>query len=238
MPREKACQFVSLFLCVSVCDLQHSIGFEVVWRDTVLPLGWLMCTRNTNLTRVFLRPMSVSPLRSSMSELRSFRIPAQSILGQQQRRANFNTIFQRWHYLCKTMEKWSLVFLVSGQNGLLLQGNCFKKASISAFYAITHRIMIQNTSYRIFCRKYCMDEGWNGSRFDSLILVLWLWTETLSRVAAHEDQQWNPCWCYRSCTGSSLEHDRVIINPACHQRQSWTLMTSHHSFKGSRWSKN
>lgn len=63
-------------------DLQHSMGLEAVCRDTVLPLGWLMCTRNTNLTRVFLRPMSVSPLRSSMSELRSFRIPAQSILKE------------------------------------------------------------------------------------------------------------------------------------------------------------
>lgn len=66
----------------SAYDLQHSMGLEAVCRDSVLPLGWLMCTRNTNLTRVFLRPMSVSPLRSSMSELRSFRIPAQSILKE------------------------------------------------------------------------------------------------------------------------------------------------------------
>lgn len=64
--------------------LQHSMGFEAACRETVLPLGWLMWTRNTSLTRVFLRPMSVSPLRSSMSELRSFRIPAQSILQQRQ----------------------------------------------------------------------------------------------------------------------------------------------------------
>lgn len=76
-----------------VCDLQHSMGLEVVCRDNVLPLGWLMCTRNTSLTRVFLRPMSVSPLRSSMSELRSFRIPAQSILGRRQKREMFNIIF-------------------------------------------------------------------------------------------------------------------------------------------------
>lgn len=66
----------------SAYDLQHSMGLEAVCSDTVLPLGWLMCTRNTNLTRVFLRPMSVSPLRSSMSELRSLRIPAQSILKE------------------------------------------------------------------------------------------------------------------------------------------------------------
>lgn len=69
--------------CVScIRDLQHSMGLEEACRDTVRPLGWLMCTRNTSLTRVFLRPMSVSPLRSSMSELRSFRIPAQSILRE------------------------------------------------------------------------------------------------------------------------------------------------------------
>ena len=69
-------------MCVCVCvrDSQHSMALEVACRETVRPLGWVMCTRNTILTRVFLRPMSVSPLRSSMSELRSFRIPAQSIL--------------------------------------------------------------------------------------------------------------------------------------------------------------
>lgn len=77
-------QVESLFLSCGVCDLQHSMGFEAACRETVLPLGWLMCTRNTSRTRVFLRPMSVSPLRSSMSELRSFRIPAQSILQQRQ----------------------------------------------------------------------------------------------------------------------------------------------------------
>lgn len=66
---------------VNASYLQHSMGFEATCSDTVLSLGWLMWTRNTNLTRVFFRPMSVSPLRSSMSELRSFRIPAQSILG-------------------------------------------------------------------------------------------------------------------------------------------------------------
>lgn len=160
-----ACQFVSLFLCVSVCHLQHSIGFEVVWRDTVLPLGWLMCTRNTNLTRVFLRPMSVSPLRSSMSELRSFRIPAQSILGQRQRRAKFNTIFQRWHYIYKIMEKWSLVLLVSRQNYY----NHFKNASVSAFNATTHRIITQNTSYTIFSTQSTV---WTEMGAD---LITWLW---------------------------------------------------------------
>lgn len=59
---------------------QHSMGLEAACRDTTLPLGSGMCTRNTRRTRVFLRPMSVSPLRSSMSALRSFRIPAQSML--------------------------------------------------------------------------------------------------------------------------------------------------------------
>lgn len=162
---------MSLFLCVSVCDLQHSIGFEVVCRDTVLPLGWLMCTRNTNLTRVFLRPMSVSPLRSSMSELRSFRIPAQSILGKKQRRAKFNTISQRWHYIYKIMERWSLVFLVSRQNWLRLQGNRFEKASISVFYAITHRIITQNTSFRIFSTESTVrTKGEMGAD-----LIPWLW---------------------------------------------------------------
>ena len=59
---------------------QHSMGLDDACRDTVLPVAWLMWTRNTILTRVFLRPMSVSPFLSSMSELRSFKIPAQSIL--------------------------------------------------------------------------------------------------------------------------------------------------------------
>lgn len=76
-----------------MCDLQHSMGLEEACRDTVLPLGWLMCTRNTNLTRVFLRPMSVSPLRSSMSELRSFRIPAQSILREKGKDAEYKDRF-------------------------------------------------------------------------------------------------------------------------------------------------
>lgn len=76
------------------CDLQHSMGFEAACKETVLPLGWLMCTRNTSRTRVFLRPMSVSPLRSSMSELRSFRMPAQSILQQRQNKMSHF----RWMY--------------------------------------------------------------------------------------------------------------------------------------------
>lgn len=59
---------------------QHSIGFDATCKDTVLPVAWLMWTLKTIRTRVFLRPMSVSPFRSSMSELRSFKIPAQSIL--------------------------------------------------------------------------------------------------------------------------------------------------------------
>lgn len=85
--QEKKLCHECISLCVRVWDSQHSMGLDVVCRDTVLPLGWLMCTRNTNRTRVFLRPMSVSPLRSSMSELRSFKIPAQSILGQRHERA-------------------------------------------------------------------------------------------------------------------------------------------------------
>lgn len=142
-----------------MCDLQHSMGFEEACRDTVLPLGWLMCTRNTNLTRVFLRPMSVSPLRSSMSELRSFRIPAQSILVQRQGQVKVNTIFQRLHYLYKKIKRWRLVFLV-WQLRMLLQSNCFKKTSISAFSAITQHIITQDTAY-IFYREYCMNERLN-----------------------------------------------------------------------------
>lgn len=60
--------------------LQHSMGLEATCSDSVRPLGCGMCTRKTSLTRVFFLPMSVSPFRSSMSELRSFRIPAQSML--------------------------------------------------------------------------------------------------------------------------------------------------------------
>ena len=75
------CARVRVRVRVCVCDLQHSMGLEEACRDTVLPLGWVMCTRNTILTRVFLRPMSVSPLRSSMSEFLSFRMPAQSMLS-------------------------------------------------------------------------------------------------------------------------------------------------------------
>lgn len=60
---------------------QHSMGLDATCSDTVLPVGWLMWILKTILTRVFLRPMSVSPFLSSMSELRSFKIPAQSILS-------------------------------------------------------------------------------------------------------------------------------------------------------------
>lgn len=65
------------------------MGLDATCKDTILPLGWLMWTRNTILTRVFFRPMSVSPFRSSMSELRSLRIPAQSILWH---RKNVNVL--------------------------------------------------------------------------------------------------------------------------------------------------
>lgn len=59
---------------------QHSMGTDAVCTETTFPLPWGTCTRNTSRTRVFLRPISVSPFRSSMSEFRSFRIPAQSML--------------------------------------------------------------------------------------------------------------------------------------------------------------
>lgn len=59
---------------------QHSMGFEATCSDSVRPSGCGMWTRKTSRTRVFFRPMSVSPLRSSMSEFRSLRTPAQSIL--------------------------------------------------------------------------------------------------------------------------------------------------------------
>lgn len=64
-------------------SLQHSMGSEATWRDTSWPPGWGMWTRNTSRTRVFFRPMSVSPFLSSMSAFLSFRIPTQSILGNQ-----------------------------------------------------------------------------------------------------------------------------------------------------------
>lgn len=59
------------------------MGSEATWRDTSWPPGWGMWTRNTSRTRVFFRPMSVSPFLSSMSAFLSFRIPTQSILGNQ-----------------------------------------------------------------------------------------------------------------------------------------------------------
>ena len=63
-------------------NLQHSMGFDAVCREMILPLDSGMCTRKTSLTRVFFLPMSVSPLRSSMSAFRSFRMPAQSMLPE------------------------------------------------------------------------------------------------------------------------------------------------------------
>lgn len=65
---------------------QHSMGTDAVCTEMTFPLPWGTCTRNTSRTRVFLRPMSVSPFRSSMSEFRSFRIPAQSMLKAKNRR--------------------------------------------------------------------------------------------------------------------------------------------------------
>ncbi|TNN66745.1 hypothetical protein EYF80_022987 [Liparis tanakae] len=61
----------------------HSTGIEAACSDSTFPLGCGMWTLNTTRTRVFLRPMSVSPFRSSMSEFRSLRMPAQSILREQ-----------------------------------------------------------------------------------------------------------------------------------------------------------
>lgn len=60
--------------------LQHSIGWEATWRDMRWPPGWGMWTRKTKRTRVFFRPISVSPFLSSMSAFLSFKIPTQSIL--------------------------------------------------------------------------------------------------------------------------------------------------------------
>lgn len=56
------------------------MGTDAACTETTFPPPWGTCTRNTSRTRVFLRPMSVSPFRSSMSEFRSFKIPAQSML--------------------------------------------------------------------------------------------------------------------------------------------------------------
>lgn len=72
-PRPVTCGF-------SCGHSQHSTGMEAACSDSTLPLGWGMCTLNTTRTRVFFLPMSVSPFRSSMSEFRSFRMPAQSML--------------------------------------------------------------------------------------------------------------------------------------------------------------
>lgn len=69
-------------LKTSQAHLQHSTGMEAVCRERTFPLGCGMCTRNTSRTLVFFLPISVSPFRSSISELRSFKIPAQSILGR------------------------------------------------------------------------------------------------------------------------------------------------------------
>lgn len=60
--------------------LQHSIGWEATWRDMRWPPDWGMWTRKTKRTRVFFRPISVSPFLSSMSAFLSFKIPTQSIL--------------------------------------------------------------------------------------------------------------------------------------------------------------
>ena len=74
------CIWVCECACVGSWHSQHSTGIEAACSDSTFPLGWGMCTRNTTRTRVFFLPISVSPFRSSMSEFRSLRMPAQSIL--------------------------------------------------------------------------------------------------------------------------------------------------------------
>lgn len=75
---------------VEMRHLQHSTGTDAVCSDSTLPLARGMCVRNTTRTRVFFRPTSVSPFRSSMSELRSLRIPAQSMLSKQAEERRYN----------------------------------------------------------------------------------------------------------------------------------------------------
>lgn len=72
----------------SQAHLQHSTGIEAICRERTFPLGCGMCTRNTSRTLVFFLPISVSPFRSSISELRSFKIPAQSILKRKIQKFN------------------------------------------------------------------------------------------------------------------------------------------------------
>lgn len=204
------------------------MGFEAACRDTVLPLGWLMCTRNTSLTRVFLRPMSVSPLRSSMSELRSFRIPAQSILEQRKAHAQLKTISPRQHDTGKGDGK--VKFTVYFFQARTISITAFQESTNFFLFCSTPRVT-QGSFLRDAKAWKSVTKGWNRSLSDLLLAVK-------SKIAAtHRDQQWSPHWCYRSCTGSLSEHDRVIINPACHQRKSWTLMSLHHGFKWPEWSK-
>lgn len=59
---------------------QHSTGTDAACSHSSRPSDWGTATRNTTRTLVFFRPMSVSPFFSSMSALRSFRMPAQSML--------------------------------------------------------------------------------------------------------------------------------------------------------------
>lgn len=84
--------------------LQHSIGIDATCRETPFPPPCGMCTRNTSRTRVFFRPMSVSPFRSSISEFRSFRIPAQSILEHRHFYQTFTASLQNT-YLEKYLKK-------------------------------------------------------------------------------------------------------------------------------------
>ena len=89
--------------------LQHSTGIDAICRERTFPLGCGMCTRNTSRTLVFFLPISVSPFRSSISEFRSFKIPAQSIL---QKKKHFNFIIQKLFWTTQ-LHKYVLQFVMS-----------------------------------------------------------------------------------------------------------------------------
>lgn len=117
--------------------LQHSIGWEATWRDVRWPPGWGMWTRKTKRTRVFFRPISVSPFLSSMSAFLSFKIPTQSILYHERQHI--------WHKISaqndisvvflKTRNKKNLDFLHSPPRLSFFTFNrcnlCYFKCSVS-----------------------------------------------------------------------------------------------------------
>lgn len=63
---------------------QHSTGIDAVCSHSIRPSAWGIATLNTTRTLVFFRPISVSPFFSSMSALRSFKMPAQSMLWKKE----------------------------------------------------------------------------------------------------------------------------------------------------------